>query len=209
MGRRKPHVEVSVEHVIHRHLWNGALTLKQIADETAAEMRLGWVYPRLGAALFQYFALEAFLNYVGEQVAPTEWKNERRYFGDSEYRGTTGNLDSLLAKLDLEPTYPRGKRPYNTITKLVQGRHGVVHPRPERFRKKVRTTKGGMDMVDARIYQLARPGFFERVKEDVESICDAILAKAEPRLPHGRAARRGRAFHGSATVQVGWGPGGA
>lgn len=59
-------------------------------------------------------------------------------------------------------------------------------------------------MAEATLYRLANPKFFARAEEDVEMMCDAILAKAAPHLPHGRADKHGRAFRGVASVQFAW-----
>ena len=62
------------EHLLHKHLWEGARFL----NDLAADNLPGRDFPQLAASLFLYFAFEAFLNYLGNIVAPEVWKDERR-----------------------------------------------------------------------------------------------------------------------------------
>jgi hypothetical protein len=197
MARRSKRVEVTGEHLVHRHLWHGAETLKHLADEK----RVGRVYADLAAVLFLHFALDAFLNYVGPQLAPEAWKDERAHFGRGKHRGTLGKLNFLLDRLEVE--VKRSKKPYSTLVALDQGRDKLVHPRPEPIKKRVSRTKGGVDVAEAQVYLLARPRFYTAVRADLDEICSAILTKAQPFLEHGTAGKS-NAFRGGLTWQFGW-----
>src|SRR4051794_31296704 len=60
----------------HRECWE--IVLEQ---QTSADGReRGWYRPSLVAMVFAFHAVEAYLNFVGELLAPDIWKNEREFF---------------------------------------------------------------------------------------------------------------------------------
>ncbi len=48
------------------------------------------------ARVFAYHTVEAYLNYVGERIAPEIWADERNYFKNEPYRGALGKLRQVM-----------------------------------------------------------------------------------------------------------------
>lgn len=93
MPLKEGRARITGEHYTHRYLWHAARTLseKGKADETGGVLLMA-------ATLFAFFALEAYLNYIGPIVCPDEWASEREFFGGEggeRYRGTLGKLHLL------------------------------------------------------------------------------------------------------------------
>jgi hypothetical protein len=211
MPKKKRAVEVGAgEHRTHRHLWTGVLTLRHLSEQE----KFGSDHPRLAASLFAYFALEAFLNYIGAQVAPEKWKNEHDEFSgrsnakqkdEPKYVGTPGKLDYLLDHLGIAANFPKQDRPRSTIGEVNFLRDAVAHTRSEPIRQATRTRTGTVDVAKAGVYRLAEPEMLARVQKDVERLADAIIVAAQPYLSHGHDAQhQTRAFHGVTSVAVVW-----
>ena len=64
---------------MHRLLWECCLRQSEVA-EIARKDKSGPLYFELSAMLMAYFTYEAYLNFLGERVAPEAWKDERTYF---------------------------------------------------------------------------------------------------------------------------------
>jgi len=79
----------------------------------------------LAAIVFAAHALEDYVNFLGEKIAPERWRNEWVEFRQS---GTTGKPRALEEICCLEHL-PAGKRPFSTVQKLKGIRDQIAHPR--------------------------------------------------------------------------------
>jgi hypothetical protein len=181
------------EHLLHRHLWEGARFL----DSLAAEDMPVRYFPRLAASLFLYFSFEAFLNYLGNIVAPQVWADERTFFsrGPSKYRGTLGKLDYLMDQLHVAGN--KSTRPYRTIKTLDGGRDALTHPRAEMIKRKQRPAA---PIPEAQIYRLANKKFFTAACEDIEAMASELLKRGHPPGIGGSK----HPFRGTLTWAVSW-----
>jgi hypothetical protein len=162
------------EHRTYRSLWAAAATLEQ----DALENPVGSTYRLVGSAVCLYFALEGFLNDLGERIAPREWSEEREFFSKGEFRGTLGKLAYLASLCDLKLDVSR--RPYQSLKQLEGIRHEMVHPRTKKEHepKKI-DSKGNPLLVEPDSFKtLETLGFLSRVSSDIEAIADALVAKA-------------------------------
>jgi hypothetical protein len=76
----------------HRLLW-------EIVEEQArlaTERERDWSKPALVAMVFGFHTVEAYLNFVGERLAPEIWDDERNYFRREPYRGWDGKLRKVM-----------------------------------------------------------------------------------------------------------------
>jgi hypothetical protein len=76
----------------HRLLW-------EIVEEQArlaTERERDWSKPALVAMVFGFQTVEAYLNFVGERLAPEIWDDERNYFRREPYRGWDGKLRKVM-----------------------------------------------------------------------------------------------------------------
>ncbi len=113
--------------LIHRHLW------EIVAEESqrAARSERGWRKPSLVAMVFAFHAVEAYLNFAGEHLAPDVWKNEREFFRKVPYRGFEGKLRKVLELVDIQ--WQPDKRPLTTILELKRLRDLIAHGASERL----------------------------------------------------------------------------
>lgn len=111
----------------HRLLW-------QIAEQQAAlarERDREWVNFSLVAVTFAFHALEAYVNFAGEHLAPDLWADEQNSFRKEPYRGWKGKLRKAfeLTEVPWEPD----TRPLKTVLELQELRDSIAHGKAERF----------------------------------------------------------------------------
>ncbi len=116
------------EHILHRQLW------QIVAEEAerATVLDREWFNPSLVAMVFAFHTVEAYLNYLGERLAPEIWKDERDYFRKEPYRGFEGKLRKITELVGQSWTPP--DRPLATILELKQLRDFIAHGKPEKLR---------------------------------------------------------------------------
>src|SRR5688572_20133205 len=83
---------VEGERFIHKELWR--VVERQL--DHAKRIPSGAFYDHLVAMTFAFHTLEAYLNYVGEKLAPDIWKDERNYFRKEPFRGFDGKVRKVL-----------------------------------------------------------------------------------------------------------------
>jgi hypothetical protein len=113
------------EELTHRLLWR---IVEQNA-KIAAQCEEGWFYPVLVCEVFAFHAIEAYINFIGDRIAPEIWNDERNYFRKEPYRGWDGKLRKILELVGL--SYERDKPPMSTIMELRNIRDLIAHGKPE------------------------------------------------------------------------------
>lgn len=113
--------------LIHRRLWDIVEEEAKLASERERE----WFNPSLVAMVFASHTVEAYLNFVGELLAPEIWKDERNYFRNEPYRSWDGKLRKVMELVGL-PWSPED-RPLKTILELKDLRDLIAHGRPEKL----------------------------------------------------------------------------
>jgi hypothetical protein len=195
----KGRAQIAGEHYTHRYLWHAAETLaeKGCVDETGGPLIMAGM-------LFTYFAFEAYLNFIGPVVCPSEWAEERSFFsgkGGDRYRGTLGKLHLLADRLSIE--LDSGRRPYQTVRLLDQRRDTVVHGRPEKIDIEVAfKNPASLRSIDPAIYGLADETFLRESFNDLEEIADTVQAEAQRQLGESEVWSP-RAFRGMISHQGG------
>lgn len=111
----------------HRLMWKIVEEQVRIADGREE----GWSNPALVAMVFAFHTLEAYLNVVGERVAPEIWQDERNFFRKEPYRGWDGRLRKVMELVGL-PQLPQD-RPLKTILELKELRDLIAHGKAERL----------------------------------------------------------------------------
>jgi hypothetical protein len=115
------------EEILHRLLWQ----IAQEECERAGELERGWFNPSLVAMVFAFHTVEAYLNYVGERLAPEIWEDERNYFRKQPYRGWEGKLRKILEMVGR--SWMPGDRPLKTVLELRDLRDLIAHGKPEKL----------------------------------------------------------------------------
>lgn len=111
----------------HRFLWEG---VRRQLEQAEAKLEGSW-YFYLGASLLAYLTYEAYINYVGQTLAPQIWDREKEIFSIDPYRGTNGKLKKLC-ELYKVPFPDMRKKPFTSIAELKELRDKIVHARPLR-----------------------------------------------------------------------------
>jgi hypothetical protein len=87
--------------------------------------------PSVVAQVFAYHTVEAYLNYVGERIAPEIWKDERNYFRNEPWRGAEGKLKRVLSLVGIlwEPE----SRHLKSILELKEIRDLIAHGKAQKL----------------------------------------------------------------------------
>jgi hypothetical protein len=113
--------------LIHRHLW----VIVEEEARRAGESEQGWFNHSLVAMVFALHTVEAYLNFVGEQLAPEIWLDEQNYFRKEPYRGWNGKLRKVMKLVGL--AWSPEDRPLKTILDLKELRDLIAHGKSERL----------------------------------------------------------------------------
>ncbi|UUZ71544.1 hypothetical protein LP415_21790 [Polaromonas sp. P1(28)-8] len=119
---------VEGERFVHKELWR--IVMRQL--EHSKKNPSGAFYDDLVAMVFAFHALEAYLNYVGDHLAPDIWKDERNFFRGEPYRGFGGKIKKVLELVGI-PEPPRDVPPYSTIWLLKDLRDLMAHGKVEKY----------------------------------------------------------------------------
>ena len=82
--------------------------------------------------VFAFRTVEAYVNFVGERLAPEMWQDERNYFRREPYRGWDGKLRKVMELVGM-PWPDLVERPLKTILELRKLRDLIAHPKPEKL----------------------------------------------------------------------------
>jgi len=175
--RRKLIEDSEGEEYLHKDVW--CVVRRQI-DYAEANPN-GALYDDMIAMVFAFHAIEGYLNYVGEKIAPDLWCDEKARFADS---GVTGKLAALSDCCGLAPP-DYGKRPYGTVRELQKLRNAVAHPR-------TRKTGGTVTYDERKPPPLFPKSYLSkmvshqralRARDDVKAIADQLHTAARGKFP--------------------------
>ena len=165
----KRKVQLTGEFLTHRTLWR---TAQRFLAVGLGEPK-GSFYPLLAAAVFSYFAFEAFLNAALRAVAHDVWVDERTFFSKGEYRGTLGKFGYLAAIS--EQVVDKSRRPYQTVRELSDARDFLVHAKTEEFDVIVPAERlDEMRPHPSALDRYSSAEFVARAVADVEALSDAL-----------------------------------
>lgn len=169
---------VEGENLNHRLLW--FIVRRQLEHGQAKPA--GAYHDDLVAMVFALHSMEAYLNFIGERLAPDVWSKEREYFSKAPYRGFAGKMKKVLELVQLEEP-PRDVRPYSTVWLLKNLRDQIAHPKTERY---AFTAQHAPDDIKA-LYVAPFQGLVthenaEMAYEDIEKFADTIHDRARARL---------------------------
>jgi hypothetical protein len=115
------------EELLHRLLWH----IVEEESQRSVMIEREWFNPTVVAMVFAFHTVEAYLNYVGERLAPEIWKDERNYFRKEPYRGWEGKLRKVMKLVGL--SLASEDRPLKTILELRDLRDLIAHGKPEKL----------------------------------------------------------------------------
>jgi hypothetical protein len=171
------------EELTHRVLWRVVLEQAEETDKRLKQERNEkWIYPSIVSRVFAYNTVEAYLNYVGERIAPEIWVDEWNYFRNEPYRGAFGKLRKIMDLVGL-PWTP-ADRPLKTVLELKEIRDLIAHGKPEKLQGTVIHARGTLAPYPASTLRTMAASRDLRlvILPDVESFLDDIQRRAKPLL---------------------------
>ena len=167
MGKRK--AKVSKERQVNTY--SEMLHASYVILEKVKEAPAGSYYQLMASLIFTAFALEAFLNHIGQNIFKC-WE-------DLERLSPSGKLNLIAEKLEIEKD--DGKRPFQTVIELLRFRNEVAHGKTVYLKSEDQITVLD-DKFDQHMQESLQTPWqqycslknAERAREDVEEICRII-----------------------------------
>ncbi len=156
----------------HRVLWDAVLTQLEVARERP---EASWSC-HLAAALLAAASFEAYLNYVGEELLPHIWADERANFSKAKYKGVMGKLKRIAEEIQWELP-GKNMPPYLGVVELQALREKIVHARPARSEYKVQFKEGNAPRLPGRWLERELP--IHRAERLIKSANDLAVALHE------------------------------
>jgi hypothetical protein len=146
----------------------------------------------LAASLFAFLAFEAFLNEMGQRLAPQVWAEERKRFRGRR-AGAVGKFKFLAKETGCACNWNR--RPLKTVKDLAGIRDRLAHGRTERWDEVTSVEEVVADSSPPELEEWGTSVFAERAVRDIEGAADGWMETAKARHP-GFALDRSSAFVG-------------
>jgi hypothetical protein len=163
----------------HRILWEAAKKNLRLATPSNDDAK----FFSLGAMFLFFAAFEGYLNWLGTRVAPKVWKEERKFFFHTPYRGTLGKYQ-FLAKMLWLPDPDPSKGPFQTANHLLELRNKVAHPKPEAGERSVNVEDGYFpEHYQSDLAKEVSPDAANRAKDDLEKLAEELHCKAKQAYP--------------------------
>ena len=173
--------------------------------EHSKKNRTGALYDDLVAMVFALHAFEAYLNYVGEHLAPDIWEDEQNYFKKQPYRGFAGKVKKVLALVGL-PEPDRGARPYSTVWMLKDFRDLVADGKVERHAAVVEHSGDDEPLWHPTPWdKLITSENAQRAHDDIKLFAQQLHDLAAPKIRDvwfGKLAFEGALWHGEGSSRV-------
>ena len=168
-GVAKRKAEVSKERQINTYaeVWHASYVMLEKAKKDPE----GSYYQLMASLVFTAFTLEAFLNHIGQSIF--------KCWDDLEQLSPLRKLNLIAETLEIRKD--EGKRPFQTISKLLRFRNDVAHGKTVHLKSTDQIT-----VVDSEFDQHMRDSLqtpwqnycnlenAERAREDVEEVCHII-----------------------------------
>lgn len=167
MDKHKAKVSKERQVNTYSEMLSASYVILEKAKEAPAESR----YQLMASLIFSAFALEAFLNHIGQNIFKC-WE-------DLEKLSPSGKLNLIAEKLEIEKD--DGKRPFQTVIELFRFRNEVAHGKTVYLKSEEQII-----VVDDKLEQHMQESLqtpwqqycnlknAERAREDVEEICRII-----------------------------------
>jgi hypothetical protein len=163
----------------HQELWYDLQDILRLleADEQ----------PRRGlfsaAIVMTYACLEAHTNFLGEQLFPSVWAEEKSKAASSPIRGTLAKLDFLSTALKVE--FDRARALHSTLKALKRRRDQFAHPRIETRSHRVTVAEANrLRPIQSEYGRLLTQSFVHRAVQAVIETADKLQAAAHQQYPH-------------------------
>jgi hypothetical protein len=125
-----------------------------------------------------YACLEAHVNFLGEELFPLEWADEK----GSAIRGTLAKLAFLSERLQVP--LDRARVPYSTLKQLKRRRDQFAHPRIETRSHRVTIANANrLRPIESEYNRLLTQAFIQRAVKAVVDTADKLQVAAHQQYP--------------------------
>ena len=158
----------------HKILWAACKRQADLARESDEDRP----YFALTAMLMAFFALEGYLNFIGEILCPDEWKFEKEFFSRRPYQGIKGKIKRLANAVHILGVHTRPE--YQTAMSLRELRSYVVHAKVDEYEEVLEYR--GTDLPPPKLSPFGKrvlPEQMERAIDHVKSLCDLFHSRAK------------------------------
>jgi hypothetical protein len=167
---------VEGEQFVHKELW---LAVERQMEHAKANST-GRFYDNLVAMVFAFLSLEAYLNFVGDRLDPNYWRDERKHFAKTGFRG---KLEKVLTLAGVP--YQSGRRPFTTVHQLNALRDLIAHGKTLPINKRVRHAIGRGPSLDyAPLTELVTDQRAAIAVEDIRDLAQRIHQRAMGTMGH-------------------------
>jgi hypothetical protein len=183
------------EFLPHRLLWLGAerFDVQRLAGSDST-------FAAIAAMLFLHFAVESFINDLGERLRPEVCGDTRTPFRFGKFRGLLGKIRYLAGELGI--TLSEDERPLSTLRELHQRRHQLVHAKPHRFARVAEAPDpNNYHFPDPLLKLFEDRDFFIRARDDAKALCDQLVTAARRHVGPGIGTE---AFFGNFSMATTW-----
>lgn len=163
---------------LHKELWR--VVERQLTYSDANPK--GAFYDDMVAMVFASHAFEAYLNYVGQLLAPAIWADERNFFRREPYRGFDGKVRKVLELVGVtEPD--RSVRPYKTVWSLKGLRDLMAHAKPENLLLDVdHPVDEEPPLLTTALDAVVTAASAKEAREDIKSVAQTIHSAARSKI---------------------------
>jgi hypothetical protein len=113
-------------------LWRAAQTALNMAEIKDPHIRVDHL--AIHSLLSGFLAFEGFINFVGEEVVPDVWAQERSFFSGGGFRGIVGKVEYLFSQFS-GAVLKKGEEPYQTFDRVKRIRDNLAHNRVLRYQE--------------------------------------------------------------------------
>lgn len=163
----------------HQELWYDLQDILQLLEVNEP--------PRRGlfsaAIVITYACLEAHANFLGEQLFPSVWAEEKAKVANAPIRGTLAKLEFLSNELKVPLDHAR--TPYSTLKQLKRRRDQFAHPRIETRSHRLTVAEANrLRPIQSEYGRLLTESFIRRAVQAVVVTADKLQAAAHQQYPH-------------------------
>jgi hypothetical protein len=144
-------------------------------------------HPRRGlftaAIVLIYACLEAHVNFLGQELYPGLWQDDKDGVGDPRLRGTLAKVAFLYERLGIP--LDRTRASYSILRQLKRRRDQFAHPRIETRSHRVTVEEANrLRPIDSEYSRLLTRSFVRRALKAVTETASVLQAAAHEQFPH-------------------------
>lgn len=165
-------------------VWRAAQSALQVASIKSPKIRKHHL--ALQSFLCGFIAFEGFTNFMGEEIAPDIWMDERNFFSRGKFRGIIGKVNFLVDRFQNGKSIKQSEH-YGAFLELKKMRDFLAHLKPERMKE---YSVGGSPSFSSKLDQIQTPRAAGKALKHLKALAELmriealIILKEEYQLSH-------------------------